>query len=276
MSLTANDSLLRLLIFLCVLVLMGSLEYVIPRKARQAHRPSRWFTNMALSVLGALSIRFLLPIVAVGAAVFAEQQAWGLFNVVRVPLWAELFGAILILDLLIYWQHVASHFVPLLWRFHKVHHADIDVDVTTAVRFHPGEIMLSMMYKIVCILLLGPELVAVIAFEILLNASALFNHSNIAITPRLDRYLRWLIVTPDMHRVHHSTVVPETNSNFGFSLSIWDRVFASYVAQPRKDHENMTTGLAEYQQVDTAGLLWCLSLPFRRADTRGDVKSDDT
>jgi sterol desaturase/sphingolipid hydroxylase (fatty acid hydroxylase superfamily) len=170
---------------------------------------------------------------------------------------------IIILDMLIYWQHVAFHHIPALWALHKVHHADRDIDVTTGARFHPAEIVVSMVYKMALVVILGAPVIAVIIFELVLNGCAMFNHSNLKLPARLDRILRRVIVTPDMHRVHHSARVSETNSNYGFSLSIWDRLFGSYIAQPEQGHEGMTIGLEEYQTPGPASLLWSLCLPLR-------------
>lgn len=261
---TEHESTIRLSVFIGVLAVMAFLEAVFPRRQRVQKRSARWTTNLGLIVIDTIALRLALPIVAMGMAVIAETRGWGLLNQVSWPLWVELIIAIAVLDMLIYWQHVASHHIPLLWRLHKVHHADRDIDVTTGIRFHPIEIILSMVYKIVCIVLLGPAVAAVFLFEVILNACAMFNHANVRLPLWLDQFIRVFLVTPDMHRVHHSTIVKETNSNYGFSLSIWDRLFGSYIAQPREGHDGMTIGLAEYQDKGPSSLLWTLIIPFRR------------
>ena len=204
-----------------------------------------------------------MPILAMGAAAIATEKGWGLFNLLDMPVVIEIFLAVIVFDMLIYLQHILSHHVPIIWRFHKVHHADRDIDVTTGARFHPIEIVFSMALKIFFVILLGPAVVAVFLFEIILNTSAMFNHSNVRIPPAFDRLLRVFIVTPDMHRVHHSVYREETNSNFGFFLSLWDRLFRTYRGQPKDGHDGMTIGLAEHQTKSPNRLLWSLLLPFR-------------
>ena len=266
--LSENESAIRFGVFTIVLAGMAVLETLFPRKARLQNRKARWVTNLGLIVIDTIALRLALPIVAMGAASMADARGWGLFNLIALPVWAEILFAVVLLDMLIYWQHVASHHIPLLWRLHKVHHADRDMDVTTGVRFHPAEIVLSMIYKIICIFLIGPAVVAVFLFEILLNACAMFNHANVRLPLWLDRPLRLFIVTPDMHRVHHSVRERETNSNYGFSLSLWDRLFGSYIAEPKDGHDAMSIGLSDYQTAGPSGLLWTLSLPFRGRLTR--------
>lgn len=261
--LTIHESVLRLGVFVGVLGLMTLLEAVFPRRVRTQKRVGRWSTNLALVIIDTIALRVVLPIVAMGMAALAAQRGWGLFNLTDWPIWLEVLLSVVLLDMLIYWQHVASHHFPILWRLHKVHHADRDIDVTTGVRFHPIEIILSMVYKCFCILLLGPAIVAVLLFEILLNACAMFNHANVKLPNWLDRQMRFVIVTPDMHRVHHSTVNEETNSNYGFSLSLWDRVFGSYIPQPRAGHQEMVIGLEEYQDKSPNNIIWTLMTPFR-------------
>ena len=204
-----------------------------------------------------------LPLLAVGAAIDAQAQGWGLFNALALPGWIEVIAAILILDFVIWAQHLITHKVPLLWRLHRVHHADVDMDVTTAIRFHPVEIALSMILKIGVVYLLGPAALAVIVFEIMLNGTAMFNHANIRLPLWLDAILRRVLVTPDMHRVHHSVHRDEHDSNYGFALSIWDRMFGTYIAQPRAGHDDMEVGL-EWQDDRPARLGWSLGLPFAR------------
>ena len=214
-------------------------------------------------VLALLAQALAVPLVAIAAADFAEARGWGLLNAIVLPAWLEWALAVVILDFAIWLQHLASHKVPLLWRLHQVHHADVDIDVTTALRFHPIEIGLSMLYKTVWVLVLGATAFAVLAFEIILNACAMFNHANVRLPGPLDRVLRTVLVTPDMHRVHHSTLRREHDSNYGFNLSIWDRVFRTYTAQPAAGHQGMTIGLPAFQNDKPTGAAWSLSLPFK-------------
>jgi sterol desaturase/sphingolipid hydroxylase (fatty acid hydroxylase superfamily) len=262
----ANTDTLRLVIFLSLFATFAALEWLAPRRAVRLPRGHRWATNGAIMLLGALLLRalaVLLPLLAIGAAMDAAQLGWGLFNATDWNPWVEGALAVLILDLAIWTQHLVTHRIPLLWRFHRVHHADGDFDVTTAIRFHPVEIAASMLVKIAVIYALGPAAIAVLVFEVLLNGTALFNHANLALPGHLDRTLRLVLVTPDMHRVHHSTDRAEHDSNFGFCLSIWDRLFRTYRAQPAQGHDAMTIGL-EWQDDRPAQLGWSLSLPFRK------------
>ena len=261
-----HETTLRLGIFLGLFTLFAALERAAPRRARR-HGRGRLATNAAIMVLGAVLLRLLalvLPLLAVGAALDAGRMGWGLFNVLDWPVWVEGLLAILMLDLAIWTQHLVTHKVPLFWRFHRVHHADGDFDVTTAIRFHPFEIAASMLLKIALVYMIGPSGVAVVIFEVLLNGTALFNHANIALPAWADRLIRMVLVTPDMHRVHHSVDRFEHNSNFGFALSVWDRVFGTYLAQPAAGHDAMTIGL-EWQDERPARLGWSLLLPFRQS-----------
>jgi len=257
----------RLAIFIGVLVLMAILEAVLPKKERTQNRRVRWLTNFYLVVINTLVLRLMGPVTAVLAANYALENNWGLLNASLIPLpyLVEMVLAVILLDLAIYAQHVAFHNVPVFWRFHKVHHADRDIDVTTGVRFHPIEAVLSMIYKSAIILLLGPLALSVVIFEIVLNASAMFNHANIRLPRAFDALLRLVIVTPDMHRVHHSVIPVETNSNYGFFLPFWDRIFKTYIDQPREGHQGMTIGLDEYQSDSPSKLAWAISIPFRNA-----------
>ena len=261
-----DDHGLRLGIFLALFALFAGLEALAPRRSRAQDRARRWPTNLALTVLNTLALRalaFALPLLAIGAALDAAAQGWGLFNRTDWPVWVELGMAVLILDLAIWAQHLVTHKVPLFWRFHRVHHADRDLDVTTGFRFHPVEILASMLLKIGLVYLLGPSALAVLVFEILLSSTALFNHANLALPVWLDRALRWVLVTPDMHRIHHSTLREEHDSNYGFALSLWDRIFRTYLARPKAGQDAMTVGLA-WQDERPARLGWVLWLPFRR------------
>lgn len=259
----ASDNTLRLCVFIGMLGMMVTLEWWFPRRKRVMSRGRRWLTNSAIVAIDSLALRFLVPVMAVGIAGVAAQNGWGLLAYINLPLWVELLVAIVVLDMLIYWQHVASHKLPILWRVHRVHHVDRDLDASTGIRFHPIEIVLSMFFKMACVLLLGASALAVFLFEILLNASALFNHANLRLPSAVDRILRQIIVTPDMHRVHHSTEKKETDSNYGFFLSVWDRLFRTYIAQPKLGHQDMRIGLVEYQSEQPACFVWSLKLPFK-------------
>lgn len=261
-----HDLLWRLGVFAGLFALFATLEALAPRRARSQPRGARWFTNLSIVILDTLALRALaiaLPLLAVGAALDAGRMGWGLFNALDWPLWLEVVLAILILDLAIWVQHLVTHKVPILWRFHRVHHADRDFDVTTALRFHPVEILASMMLKIGLVYLLGPAALAVLLFEIILNGTAMFNHSNLRLPLWLDRVVRLVLVTPDMHRVHHSIHRHEHDSNYGFALSVWDRMFRTYRPMPEAGHDKMTVGL-EWQDERPSRLAWTLMLPFRK------------
>ncbi|WP_456413536.1 sterol desaturase family protein [Thiolapillus sp.] len=255
---------IRLGFFFGVFAIMAAWELAAPRRALTASKGVRWANNMGLVFLNSLVVRLLFPAAAVGVAAFAQAQGWGLFNYYQLAFPLAVILSVIIMDGVIYLQHVMVHAVPLLWRLHRVHHADPDYDVTTGARFHPLEIILSMLIKFATILLLGPPVVAVVIFEVLLNATAMFNHGNVKLPSSVDRVLRWFLVTPDMHRVHHSVEDDETNSNFGFSLPWWDRVFGTYRDQPRAGHEGMSIGIHKFQ--DPKQISWLpgmLILPFR-------------
>lgn len=257
-----SEALIRLSIFLVLFALFALLEALLPRRARMQPRSTRWVTNLSITALNTLGLRamaLLMPALAVGAAIDAWLQGWGLFNQLVWPLWVEMLLTIIALDFAIWMQHLITHKVPLFWKFHRMHHADRDMDVTTALRFHPVEILASMALKIGLIYALGPQALAVLAFEILLSGTALFNHSNLALPRWMDRGLRWVLVTPDMHQIHHSTRREEHDSNYGFALSIWDRIFRTYRAKPL---DGLTTGL-EWQDERPSKLGWSLWLPFR-------------
>ncbi len=260
----ANEPNIRLGCFFAVLLAMALWELIAPRRKLLLGRGTRWPNNLGLVVFNTLLLRLLFPAAAVGFTAFVAEQGWGLLNYYTLPPWLAVTVSLLVMDLVIYLQHVMVHAVPLLWRLHRVHHADPDYDFTTGSRFHPIEIILSMLLKMATISVLGPPLVAVIVFEIVLNAASMFNHGNVRIPQRLDRVLRWLVVTPDMHRVHHSVNDDEANSNFGFNLPWWDRLFGTYRAQPRAGHEGMTIGIHKYRaNRDVVWLTGMLSLPFK-------------
>ena len=245
--LLTNEPLIRMSFFLGILMAMAIWEVAAPRRRREIPRLLRWSSNLGVVVVDTLLVRLTFPIVAVGLALIAQERDWGLFNVFDVPFWLAFVISVLALDLAIYLQHVMFHAVPALWRLHRMHHADLEFDVTTGLRFHPVEILLSMGIKLAVVAALGPPVVAVLVFEVLLNATAMFNHSNIRIPPAVDRLLRLIVVTPDMHRVHHSIHPSETNSNFGFNLPWWDRLLGTYRPQPREGHETMTIGIEQFR-----------------------------
>jgi len=258
-----NETPIRLGFFFGVFAIMGLWEVLAPRRALTVSKAVRWANNLGLVFLNSAILRLIFPMAAIGVAAFAAEQGWGLLNYFQLPFAFSVLLAIVALDFIIYLQHVLVHAVPALWRLHRVHHADLDYDVTTGARFHTLEIILSMLIKFATILVLGPPVVAVIIFEVVLNAMAMFNHSNVSLPSRLDRIVRLFVVTPDMHRVHHSVEDNEANSNFGFNLSIWDRLFGTYIAQPREGHENMTIGIHGYRDPKQVNQLpGMLTLPF--------------
>lgn len=253
---------LRLLSFSLVFVTMAGWELLAPRRARSLPRSARWPDNLALVALNTVLLRVLFPLGAVGGAVWAGKAGWGLFSLIGAPTWIAGPAAVLLLDLAIYLQHIAVHRVPALWRLHRVHHADLDLDVTSGSRFHPLEMVLSMLFKLAVIVALGAPPGAVLLFEVLLNAAAMFNHANVGIPPWLDRPLRWVIVTPDMHRVHHSVRPEETNSNFGFNLPLWDRLFGTYRECPQDGQVSATLGLPDLRGPAEQRLDQMLLQPF--------------
>lgn len=258
-----REALIRLGAFALVFVTMLAWELIAPRRKLNVSKALRWSNNLGLLVLNSIVLRLIFPAAAVGIAYSVAQREWGFFNLVDLPLWLEIFAAVLLLDLAIYLQHRLMHQLPLLWRLHRVHHADLDFDITTGSRFHTIEIIVSMLFKWGVILLIGPALIAVLIFEVLLNGMAIFNHANVSLPAAIDRIVRSLLVTPDMHRVHHSTLVRETNSNYGFNLSIWDRIFKTYIDQPEMGHDAMTIGLTEFRDARRVDQLpGMLGLPF--------------
>lgn len=265
-ALLAHEPLIRLTVFAAILALMAGLEAWLPRRRRSAGRWLRWPGNLGTVVLGSLVLRLVFPTAAVGLALALEGRGVGLLPWLGLPRPFAILLAVLLLDLAIYLQHVLFHAVPVLWRLHRMHHADLDFDVTTGLRFHPVEILLSMIIKLMVVVALGAPAVAVLAFEVLLNATAMFNHANLRLPERLDRMLRLVVVTPDMHRVHHSVVPRETNSNFGFSLAVWDRVFGTYRDQPAAGHEAMTIGIGQFRDPRELRLDRMLTQPLREDD----------
>jgi sterol desaturase/sphingolipid hydroxylase (fatty acid hydroxylase superfamily) len=258
---------LRLATFLGVFAAVALWELAAPRRKAAHPRTSRWPSNLGLLAVDAIVLRVLVPGTVVGFALMAEARAWGFLNAVSLPWWATALLGFVLLDLAIYFQHVMFHAVPTLWRLHRVHHADLDFDVTTGLRFHPIEILISTAIKCAAIAAIGAPAVAVLAFEIVLNATAMFNHANASLPAGVDRWLRWLVVTPDMHRVHHSVFHDESSSNFGFNLPWWDRLLGTYRTAPREGHDAMTIGVDAFRSADELRLDRLLVQPFR--DTAG-------
>ncbi|MFC5584728.1 sterol desaturase family protein [Nitratireductor kimnyeongensis] len=263
-----SEAAIRLFAFIGIFAAMGLYELWSPRLERPemtgALKSRRWFANLSMVLISSVMLRVVFPAAAVGAALWAEARGLGLFQgILGVhPVLAGMVSFI-VLDFAVWLEHVASHKIPVLWRIHRMHHADNGFDVTTGLRFHPLEILLSMVWKAIIVILLGAPVLSVLVFEIVLNGMSMFNHSNVKLSPRLDRALRQLVVTPDMHRVHHSTIRQETDSNYGFNFPFWDRLFDTYIAQPKLGHENMNIGLSAYRGTFTAKLAWMLALPFR-------------
>jgi sterol desaturase/sphingolipid hydroxylase (fatty acid hydroxylase superfamily) len=257
-----HEPAIRLVCFLAVLLGMMLWEWRRPRRSPSLPRARRWPANLGIIVVDSVVLRLVFPILAVGVAGLAQTRGWGLFHWLEAPFWLACAASLLLLDLTIYAQHVIFHKVPALWRLHRMHHTDLDFDVTTALRFHPLEIVLSMLIKLVVVVILGAPPVAVLLFEVILNATALFNHGNVGLPERADRALRWLLVTPDMHRVHHSVRPEETDSNFGFNLPWWDRLFGTYRDQPRDGHAGMTIGLEYFRDWRAIRLYGLLLQPF--------------
>ncbi len=268
--LMTHQDALRLSFFVGLFFLVATFEWLKPRRNHAASRKTRWLNNFSLVVLASLLVRLIVPMGLVAFAIKVESSGWGLFNYLQMSDGFIIILALVVLDFAIYWQHRLFHVVPILWRLHRVHHSDPVFDVTTAVRFHPLEIVLSIFIKATFVVVLGIPAVAIIAFEIILSGVALFNHGNIALPIKLDAIVRKLIVTPDMHRVHHSDIPAETNSNYGFNLSIWDRIFDSYHGHPQKGHEAMNIGLKEYPLSLQKSHLWALiKMPFLSSGKQG-------
>lgn len=266
--LLGNEVAIRLSFFTAIFAFMASWEILAPRRTGQVKRRLRWPSNLGIVVLNTLLLRVIMPTTAVGLALAGETAGWGLLQQLNLPQWVAALLAVICLDLAIYLQHILFHAVPLLWRLHRMHHADLAFDVTTGARFHPIEIILSMLLKLTVIAALGPPAVAVLIFEVLLNTLAMFNHANARLPLGLDKLLRRAIVTPDMHRVHHSVIPREANSNFGFNLAIWDRWFGTYCAQPEAGHQEMSIGISTFRTERDLALHRMLFQPFKHsADT---------
>jgi len=262
-SFPGGEAGLRVGVFLAVLAVVAVIETMMPRRPLRAVKTQRWTTNFGLVVIDSIAVRLLVPLAAMGVAALAAERGFGLLHWISVPSWLSFVIALVVLDFAIWLQHLVAHKVPILWRLHQVHHADVDFDVSTALRFHPIEILASMLWKMLVVAAIGAPVMAVLVFEVVLNAMAMFNHGNIRLPRALDAVLRLFVVTPDMHRVHHSVIRRETDSNYGFNLSLWDRLFRTYRAQPKYGHDGMTIGLESYQDAGPSRLGWSLILPFR-------------
>ncbi|PIE43296.1 MAG: sterol desaturase [Gammaproteobacteria bacterium] len=262
-ELTDNEPFIRLGVFLSLFFLFGCLELLIPRRYLRQPKSTRWVTNFSIAILDSLLVKWLFPLTAVMFAALCQAQGIGLFNWLALPLWVNVVVGVVLLDLAIYSQHVLFHLHPMLWRLHRMHHTDLDLDVSSAARFHPLEILLSMLIKFMVIVVLGISPVGVLIFEVVLNGMALFNHSNIRLPPWLDSGLRKILVTPDMHRVHHSIERRETNSNFGFNLSVWDRWFGTYCKEPTLGQEDMVIGLPRFRHIEKQKFIHLLIQPLK-------------
>lgn len=261
-----NADQIRMTIFLGILVLMLLLESLIPRHPTVDSKPRRFAVNLSLTGFNVLLVRLVLGGAAVGMATFAGERGWGLFNYLQWPAWLEMTLVIILLDLMIYIQHVVLHIIPFFWRFHKVHHSDLDLDVSSGFRFHPLEILGSMVYKLGLVAALGPSPLAVVVFEAILSGMAQFTHSNIKLPLQLDLSLRYVFVTPDMHRIHHSVERAETDSNFGFNLSIWDRCLGTYIRDAQKPQPEIVIGVPDFRRPEEVSLVRLILMPFRSAD----------
>jgi sterol desaturase/sphingolipid hydroxylase (fatty acid hydroxylase superfamily) len=259
--------------YAAVFAVMALWEWWAPRRSLTAGRRPRWPGNLGILAIDIVAVRLLVPTATVGVALVAAEHGWGLIRILGVPYWAAVVTGVIGLDLVIYGQHVAFHLVPPLWRLHRMHHADLDIDVTTGVRFHPLEILLSLGIKMAAVVALGVPALAVLIFEVLLNATSMFNHSNVALPPWLDRAARWIVVTPQMHQVHHSAERAETESNFGFNLPWWDRLFGTYRAEPAAGEKHMIVGLPIFRDAKELRIIRLLTQPFRNDMSR--AKADN-
>ena len=256
------ETVIRFGSFIGLFVLLAIWEISSPKRVLHHARHFRWFNNFSLIILSNLLVRFVIPTAAVGIALAVEENQWGLLYYLELPILIHFIAAFVLMDLSLYFQHVMFHALPMFWRFHRVHHSDLDFDISTGLRFHPFEMVISILIKFITIASLGVPVFAVVIFEIVLNAASMFTHSNIKIPLGLERVIRWLIVTPDMHRIHHSVIENETNSNFGFFISVWDRMFGTYIRNPQKGHTEMKIGLNNSQEAKWQNLRWLIYLPF--------------
>lgn len=264
-DIATHEAFFRLFLFFSVFLIMALAEWRFPKRLLSISKTKRWFNNLSLMILNTLIVRFIFPFAAAGFAAWCASMKIGLFNLVAIPAWLSITASVIALDGVIWLQHLLFHKIPILWRLHYVHHVDLDIDITTGARFHPLEILLSMGIKCAAIALIGAPVIAVILFEVILSAMALFNHSNFHLPFIADKWIRKVFVTPDMHRVHHSTIPKEHHSNFGFNLVLWDHVFHTYRAQPEKGHTKMQIGLdSPRDEKEVVSLYGLLRLPFKR------------
>lgn len=262
-----EDSILQIIrpaIFFGLLVLFAVIEFLLPRRQLKPIKTRRWITNILIILIDSAVVKLLFKSAAIGVAIWAANSGYGLFNMVAAPYWLAFLVSFLVLDFSIWFTHLLSHKIPILWKIHRMHHSDVDIDASTGIRFHPFEIVLSMLWKFFVVILLGAPWEAVLIFEIVLNGTALFNHANIKLPLAFDKILRLAIVTPDMHRVHHSIIAEEHNTNYGFNLSIWDRIFSTYTDQPKHGHDDMTIGLEQWQDDKPSRIDWTLMVPFKK------------
>jgi sterol desaturase/sphingolipid hydroxylase (fatty acid hydroxylase superfamily) len=264
-----HEAAIRLGSFLLIFIAIALAETSAPRRLLATGRAARWRVNLAITLIDAVVARFLSPILPIGLALYAASRWWGVLNHLSVPYWLSVLIGVLLLDLVIYLQHVMFHTLPLFWRLHGMHHTDLDIDVTSGLRFHPLEIYLSTLIKLAAVAALGVPALAVLIFEVLLNGTSMFNHGNIRLSGGVDCLLRLFVVTPDMHRVHHSVIIRELNSNFGFNFPWWDRFFGTYRPLPERGHDGMTIGLARFRDAEALTLRFLLLLPFRRGGMAG-------
>ncbi|MGB1547761.1 MAG: sterol desaturase family protein [Alphaproteobacteria bacterium] len=264
MEWNAMEGWVRLGAFLAIFAAMALWEALAPRRNLSQSKAKRWTANLGILLIDTLAVRLTLGAAAYAMAIYAESAGWGLLNVLDWPGWVEIAVAVIFLDFAIYLQHVVSHALPIFWRLHQVHHSDMDFDTTTGIRFHPIEILVSLAYKVALVATIGADPWAVVIFEVILNGTSLFNHGNVRIFPKLERVLRFFVVTPEMHRVHHSTDPSETNTNFGFALSVWDRLCGTYRQSPAKGHLAMEIGLTRYRDARKLDLGNLLVIPFRK------------
>ncbi len=257
-----SELIMRQGFFWGTLIIIGIWELLWPKRKLSVSKSVRWYSNLGIVLLDSLFIRWLFPLLAMGMAALATEKQWGLLNNIEIPYELAVVLSVIVLDMVIYLQHLMFHAVPRLWLLHRMHHTDLDYDVTTGLRFHPIEIAMSMVIKLSAVVVIGPPVLAVLIFEIVLNASAMFNHGNIRLPAGVDRILRLFIVTPDMHRVHHSVIKSETDSNYGFFLSWWDHLYSTYCAQPQKGHEGMSIGIELFRNPTYSHLHWMLIQPF--------------
>ncbi|SDJ93746.1 sterol desaturase family protein [Billgrantia gudaonensis] len=272
-TLLTQEPWVRLAVFVSILAAMALWEVVAARRPQRVSRWQRWPSNLLIVVVDTLAVRLIFPLAAVGAALVSADKGWGVFNLIAAPGWLAMLVSVVVLDAAIYFQHRLFHAIPWLWRLHRMHHADLEFDVTTGLRFHPLEILLSMGIKVAVVALLGAPALAVLLFEILLNGTSLFNHGNVRLPAGLDRWLRLVVVTPEMHRVHHSIIRHETDSNFGFNLPWWDRLFGTYRDQPAAGHLGMTIGIEDFRDVRELRLDRMLLQPFRNPVPRTQRRS---